>query len=352
LKKILNKFINSLQNEKPFVVFREPKSDILKGYFLASDEINYTSNFTEAGFVFAPFDDIFKTILFKKVDSEVVQEKITTEFLKINNDTEELLSKSIASEEYQILVKNAVNAIKNGDFLKVVTSRKESIDIKIDLLKTVSNLLSLYPNAFVYCWHHPKVGCWIGATPENLLTVSNLNFRTIALAGTKSKLTINQDWQEKEKVEHQLVIDYINNQLSSLQSVNKISDFTIGKTYTVSAGSLLHLKTEIYGILNEGDIVSLIKKLHPTPAVCGMPKEAAKKFVLDNEGYERSFYTGFLGEVNVDAKTSLFVNLRCAKIDGDNVSIYIGGGITSESNPEREWQETVAKTSTIKKAIN
>ena len=110
---------------------------------------------------------------------------------------------------------------------------------------------------------------------------------------------------------------------------------------------------------------NLINKLHPTPAVCGLPKEEAKDFILKNEGYHREFYTGFLGELNMPAEegikdnksTSLFVNLRCMKIQphskgGNNSAIvYIGGGITKDSDPENEWKETVAKSEVMKKVL-
>ena len=83
---------------------------------------------------------------------------------------------------------------------------------------------------------------------------------------------------------------------------------------------------------NIGDI---IKTLHPTPAVCGLPRNLAKDFILQNEDYHRSYYTGFLGELNFkNQQSSLFVNLRCMEISGETASIYVGGGITKESIPE------------------
>ena len=91
--------------------------------------------------------------------------------------------------------------------------------------------------------------------------------------------------------------------------------------------------------------------MHPTPAVCGLPKEAAKFFILQNEKYDRTYYSGFLGEINDDFDTELFVNLRCAKIEKNVAQIYVGGGITKESNPEKEWLETHLKTNTIKSIL-
>ena len=114
---------------------------------------------------------------------------------------------------------------------------------------------------------------------------------------------------------------------------------------------MLHLKADIQGVIGDFNLKELLKTLHPTPAVCGLPKQASKDFILQNENYARSFYTGFLGEMNVNEKTELFVNLRCAEIQGDEVVIYVGGGVTADSNAQKEWEETYAKTQTIKKVL-
>ena len=96
---------------------------------------------------------------------------------------------------------------------------------------------------------------------------------------------------------------------------------------------------------------NLLNTLHPTPAVCGLPKEAAKSFILRNENYDRTFYTGFLGEININLVTDLFVNLRCVEIEEGFAKVYVGGGITEESIPEKEWLETHFKTTTIKSIL-
>ena len=123
----------------------------------------------------------------------------------------------------------------------------------------------------------------------------------------------------------------------------------------------------------EDDILGkVVLALHPTPAVCGRPLEIAKQFILNNEDYNRDFYTGFLGELNfekaqsrnrnrrniennayasIKKTTSLYVNLRCMQLKRNEIDIYVGGGITEDSNAESEWQETVEKTSTIKKVL-
>jgi isochorismate synthase len=140
------------------------------------------------------------------------------------------------------------------------------------------HLLQNYKSAFVYVWFHPKVGLWLGATPETLLDIKNSVFTTMSLAGTQVyKNTENVVWKSKELNEQQLVTNFIENQLSTISSTLKID-----KTETVKAGILLHLKTKVTGVLNEeSTLKTLIRALHPTPAVCGLPREKAKNFILN-----------------------------------------------------------------------
>ena len=99
------------------------------------------------------------------------------------------------------------------------------------------------------------------------------------------------------------------------------------------------------------DLKQLISVLHPTPAVCGFPKLEAKKFILENENYNREYYSGFLGELNIHDATDLYVNLRCMQIKNNQIHLYIGGGITKDSIPEKEWIETANKAMTMKKIL-
>ena len=136
---------------------------------------------------------------------------------------------------------------------------------------------------------------------------------------------------------------------------------------------MLHFQTDVNARLKQNiSLSALIKNLHPTPATCGLPKDNAKSFILENENYNRKYYTGFLGELNFKQKstrnknrrnvennayalikneTNLYVNLRCMQIKNNKATLYVGGGITKDSNPELEWQETVNKTNTMKSIL-
>lgn len=201
----------------------------------------------------------------------------------------------------------------------------------------------------------------MGATPEQLLKVKDFDIETVALAGTKvNKGKEATVWKSKEQEEQQFVTQFI---LENIKSF--VSEEVVSSPYTVEAGNLLHIKTDISAKLNEkSDLGEVLKVLHPTPAVCGYPKLIAKNFILENEGYDREYYAGFLGELNMNFAigkseySDLYVNLRCMKIDiASNLAmvkanLYIGCGITKDSNPEKEFLETVNKSMTMKKILN
>jgi isochorismate synthase len=217
---------------------------------------------------------------------------------------------------------------------------------QISIIATFQNLIATYPTAFRYLFFHPKIGLWMGATPEQLVKINQNQFETVALAGTQL-YSENVIWETKEKEEQQFVTNYILDKVTS-----KVNELIVTDAETVKAGNLVHLKSLISGELTADFQVSdLIKTLHPTPAVCGLPKDKTIDFILKNEGYNRKYYAGFLGEYNKENLTDLFVNLRCLEVENDVVNIYVGCGITKDSNPEKEFIETENKSMTMRNVL-
>jgi isochorismate synthase len=124
---------------------------------------------------------------------------------------------------------------------------------------------------------------------------------------------------------------------------------------TVVAGNLMHLKSEFTVDMKETNFPQLgtimLRLLHPTSAVCGMPLEPALEFLNRHEGYNRSFYSGFLGPVNIDEQIHIFVNLRCMQLRQADAVLYAGAGVTSDSIPEKEWEETEMKMNTLMRVL-
>lgn len=344
---IIDRISVSFSKELPFVAYRKPNLNSVSGFFQYSDKLYISTSFSEEGFVFAPFDNGDKAILFPKSTSEVISEAWKWVDEPENNTGYSILHN--AKEAHIQLVDKAVQNIKTSDLQKVVISRNEQLQVNhIDIADVFQKLLHTYAKAMVYVWYHPKIGLWMGATPETLLKANGSCFSTMSLASTQPfKGHLDVVWNEKEIEEQSLVTEFITSQLQSM-----CSSLTVKEREAVQAGNLIHLKTVVKGELKKHEgLNSLIETLHPTPAVCGFPRQLAKSFILDEEGYNRKFYTGFLGEINMGDCSELYVNLRCMEIEKNTVNLYVGGGITKDSSPEKEWEETVLKTNTLKRVL-
>jgi isochorismate synthase len=337
----------------PFVAYCKPNATAIIGLFQRNDNLYLTTHYNEVGFVFAPFDIENSCVIIPESESEMLQEPFVASN-EFNTATIDFSPSENKKKAHIQLVQKGIDAIHSGQFSKLVLSRKETVSFtKFDLIATFKRILSAYPSAYKYCWFHPKVGLWMGGFSEQLLQVEKQVFQTMAVAGTQF-FEGNEPviWQKKEKEEQQLVTDFIVEKLE-----NKVTHLSISTPYTMKAGKVLHLKTDIQADLKATTkLKDLLTILHPTPAVCGLPKVAAKEFILENENYNREFYSGFLGEMNKNFSTNeictnLYVNLRCMKIDQNQAHLYIGGGITKDSIPEKEWEETVHKSKTMKNIL-
>jgi len=350
-----------LSKELPFVVYRKPNSKEIIGVLQKDNQLHYTPDYSEKGFVFAPFNAESPAILMP------LDELIKTECNEIERtakEVEDISEDNVKEMGFHLnLVQKGVKQIKKGSIDKVVLSRKLEVDCLESPLKIFEGLISTYTSAFCYLWYHPKIGMWLGATPEILLRTENNRLTTMSLAGTQAYVkNENPTWGRKELDEQLIVTEYIANALK-----DKVTKIEISEVESVRAGNLWHLRTKLTGVF-QNNLSSIINALHPTPAICGIPLPTARKFIKEHENYNREYYTGFLGELNlkqeiertsnsrnqenksyrtIKTKTELFVNLRCMQMVDDKAIIYVGGGITKDSVPEKEWEETVAKSNTI-----
>ncbi|WP_100844898.1 chorismate-binding protein [Flavobacterium sp. 5] len=352
----MNNFFSKIklhkEEELPFVLYSKPNSNKMIGLLQQNDVLYTVSDFTEKGFVFASFDEK-QLILIPENESEIItseHENITINPIEIDDSGFDIEAKS----QFEDLITKGIQAIKQDEFKKVVLSRSESVNlIEFDFVTAFQQLIQLYPTTFSFCFYHPKVGFWMGATPEQLLKANGNVFETTALAGTqKANSEVEILWQQKEKEEQQYVTDFIVKRLREVARSVKVTE-----PYNIKAGSIWHIKTDISGVLNDNSILAeVIDTLHPTPAVCGLPKKKAKAFIIENENYNRTFYTGFLGELNsslaaIAISSDLFVNLRSMQIKDNKAILYMGCGITKESIPEKEWEESVNKSMTMKRVL-
>lgn len=255
--------------------------------------------------------------------------------------------------EYCRLVNSAIDFIVQSGIKKVVVSRTAvaALPASFDPAATFHALCLRYPDAFVSLVAIPEVGMWIGASPELLLSIDRQALRTMALAGTQARAADGRlpavRWSAKEVEEQALVSDYIR------EFFSRAGAGVVHETgpRTVAAGNVVHLQTDFHVALAQPQLMRLanrvLHELHPTSAVCGMPKDKALAFILQHEGYDRSFYSGYLGPVHIDDQSHLYVNLRCMQVGQDAAYLYAGGGVTADSSPDAEWRETELKIGTL-----
>lgn len=354
-----------LENKLPFVVYSRPINSIIKFWLQKDNALHKTYSFSESGFVFAPFDLKDTPILFPKSDCEYGSLEIdriqSVSAIKAHSALE-----SKDRKKHESLVSKGLKYIEEGYLNKVVLSRVQETQLEqFEPIEIFKRLFNTYKNAMVYCWYHPKVGLWLGATPELLFKVEGHQLTAISLAGTQPyEPGKKPTWTSKELDEQQIVTDFLAQQIAPFSNSIKISEVE-----SVKAGKLWHLKTRLISrMTSNSNLRAIVEALHPTPAVCGFPKDQAKEFIINNEGYDRAYYTGFLGELNlkklvsrntdrrnvehnaygtVKTFSNFYVNLRCMQIKDNSALIYVGGGITKESNPEKEYEETQNKAKTI-----
>ena len=203
-----------------------------------------------------------------------------------------------------------------------------------------------YPRMFVCLVFTPQSGLWLAATPETLLAGEGDRWQTMALAGTMPWQE-NIAWSDKNLQEQRYVATYISRLLERFTD-----DFAERGPYTTRAGHLAHLRSDfLFSLPHSASIGQLISMLHPTPAVCGLPKEEAIRFILGHEHGERSYYSGFMGPFGLNGSTHLFVTLRCMRIFSNACRLYAGGGLLTDSVEEQEWQETEAKLDTMRRLL-
>ncbi|MCE7053616.1 chorismate-binding protein [Algoriphagus sp. AGSA1] len=370
-----------------FALWRKPKSNTVEIVLDDTSEpikVDLNIEELEPGFIVHPFaDQLDKKAFFIKankyfsfqLDTPLTSDELP-EWAKVQLSNQERLSPqdirdelasrtphytqsskiSEEKEHFIQLVNKAIQAIQENQLEKVVPARTKTIPIPtdFDLSRTLLSMMEAYPNAFINFFHLPNVGTWIGASPETLIETEGDIFTTMSLAGTQKATGDNPlksvAWTQKEIEEQALVSRYI---VSCFKRI-RLREYEEHGPKTVVAGNLLHLRSDFRINMQETGFPRLgsimLGLLHPTSAVCGMPRKEAHDFLQKYEGFDRSFFSGFLGPVNVHGNTSIYVNLRTASLDNE-ATLYAGAGVTEDSDPEKEWEETELKCQIIGKFI-
>jgi isochorismate synthase len=296
------------------------------------------------GFVFAPFEksDEHPLVLIHADHKEAKE---------VGNGPIDIVANELKEidhhEEYKAAFMK-MYALIDGDTLeKVVLARRSDVVLSqpLNVYEVFLKACQMYPHQMIALINTDATGTWLMATPELLLGKDKDRWTTMALAGTMST---PGPWDGKNVREQAYVARYIRNCLSRrCYLVNQ------KPVHTTMAAKLYHLRTDFeFSLSDDTEIVKVLDDLFPTPAVCGMPKERAMEVIDEYEHFDRKYYSGFCGPLNLTDKShpdaSLYVSLRCMEIEGVLCHLYAGGGLLKESDEEKEWRETAKKMETIK----
>ena len=298
----------------------------------------------ESGFAITPFspDDSFPVLLLRPdvVRQCTCDEVALMDYLPCHLDSAMLPMKPASRESYHDDFCRFHRAFSKTDIQKLVLARSTDVPHSgTHPAALFARACEQYPEAFVTLFSAPQCGTWLVATPEVLLARDDDHWHTMALAGTMPYSDDMPQWSDKNLQEQAYVSRYISDCLSHYSH-----HVSMTGPYTTRSASLVHLRTDFtFNLVDDAAVGDLLDALHPTPAVCGLPKEDAHRFILDNETCERSYYSGFSGPLNINGTTAIYVSLRCMRILEDRYRLYAGGGILPQSEESQEWSETSAK---------
>jgi len=298
------------------------------------------------GFVIAPFDGNIDSIFTIPSDNRYIGTDISTvpDAYDDENGQYPFPAESTLEEDHANMVRSITNSIKNGELNKCVVSRVIVLNGQINIKKTFRSLCSAYPEAFVFSFHTPKSGTWIGASPEILLVKEGNTLHTMSLAGTRPSGS-TEEWDDKNIGEQQIVTKYICDTFRQCGMTPETQSPT-----TCCAGPVEHIMTGITTTLPPDSISTALEfslRLSPTPALSGFPKKEALTAIGQLEQHKRGYYGGFCGPVDSNGDFSFFVNLRSARIKNPRYCLFVGGGIVENSDPASEWEETRRKSATM-----
>ncbi|MDT8911220.1 isochorismate synthase [Amycolatopsis sp. PS_44_ISF1] len=297
-----------------------------------------------------------RTVHRAQAESIAPAEDTRTEDLPAPSATREVPSE--AGHKANVLA--AVAALRERDLRKVVLARALDLDFDapIPVERIVRNLAAGNPRHFTYAAELPGGRTLVGATPELLLSRAGRSVFTTPHAGSMPRsadpvldrangaalLASGKDHEE-----HAVVIEYVVEALRPFCRKLDVPD----APELVSTPAIWHLRTAITGELADREVTALdlAAALHPTPAICGTPTAVARELVQELEPFDRGYYAGTVGWVDAAGDGEWAVAIRCAEIASSTMRLYAGGGIVAASDPQAEFDETVAKLRTLLAAM-
>lgn len=245
--------------------------------------------------------------------------------------------------------------LRAGEARKVVLARTVVVEADQPLPRRaiLDRLRAAYPGCMLYA-----VDGLVGASPELLVSRTGDLVGSHPMAGTArrsgdpttdARLAAGLLASTKDREEHRITIDMVHDTL--LPWCSYLDEEA--EPQVVAMANVQHLATRVEGRLTSppASVVELVVALHPTPAVCGMPREVALALIAEHEPVARGRYAGPVGWVDAAGNGAWAVGIRCAEVDGARARLYAGVGVVADSDPDAELAETRAKLQALLGAI-
>jgi menaquinone-specific isochorismate synthase len=257
-------------------------------------------------------------------------------------------------------VEEALAAIRGGRVSKVVLARTLDIELEaaLDPADVLARLWEANHGSHVFLFE-PEPGCaLLGAAPETVATLRDGVFHATAVAGSirrgaspreQAELAARLLASDKDRAEQRIALDDMVARLETVAHQVR----TDPQPHVLALPRIQHLETEIRASVPTGTVVmDVLRLLHPTPAVCGLPRDAALTFLADEEPFQRGWYAGPVGWFDADGNGVFAPALRSAVGGGRAWRLFAGAGIVEGSVPALEWEETAIKFEPILGALS
>ncbi|MEI7998185.1 MAG: aminodeoxychorismate synthase component I [Candidatus Omnitrophota bacterium] len=296
-------------------------------------------------------------ILNKIIHYRCAQKSIERSSIKL------LLKSNTSQREYQSAVKKALQHIHRGDIYQINLSHRYEVGIKqwqkyVHPVEIYKQLRALSPSNFsAYMNDGQRV--ILSSSPERFLKLTGNIVQVKPMKGTRPRGKTSREDQsnkielvqsDKEKAELLMVTDLERNDLGrvcSYGSVNVKAMRTIEEYKTVFQAT-----STVEGRLHEKfDQFDLLRATFPSGSVTGCPKIEAMKIIRKIEKAKRGVYTGALGYISFTGNMDFNVLIRTILLEKDKISFYVGGGIVADSNPQKEYEETLVKSQAMVAAL-
>lgn len=263
---------------------------------------------------------------------------------------------SPSGNHYKQGVTDLLDMFANTELSKVVLSRAIEVATDTDIQQQIllRNLLSINSKGYTFAASISDDHKLMGASPELLVAKKGSHLVSNPLAGSRPRAESDAQNQrsvdsllntKKDLHEHGLVVEEVERVMSKYCH----NLYTPMVPSVIETKTMLHLSTLLEGQIDDPttSVLRVAADLHPTPAVCGYPREEAYDAIRKLEQFDRGYFTGMVGWCDARGNGEWVVTIRCAEVQKRQMKVFAGAGIVGESHPQSELDETGAKMNTI-----